>query len=316
MRPSSIDLPAFDNSKPGMPENAADTALKALLVQARNLPDQPGVYRFLNKNGYPLYIGKSINIKQRVLSHLYATKRCAKERKLAQSSHSVVAHTTPGELSALLLESKLIKQEQPLFNRRLRRTKTLMSWHFQVTEEEYLSPTLIKAQWPPKQQGHYLGLYTNRTRANQQLMKLADDNLLCKKKLNLEKTVRACFGYQLKKCKGACIGLESAQQFNQRLTKAVTHEWLEPWPFSGAVSLIEDSDPDTCHIVHEWFYLGSIKAGAKFKLPPLDEQNQMLLDRDDDYRILLKWLLKPSESITIEPYSLDHLRVDSAAIKN
>lgn len=93
--------------------------------QLEKLPDSPGVYYFRNENHVMLYIGKSIHIKQRVLSHFYALNRNARERKLAMAIHAIDCATIAGELSALLLESREIKRHNPRFNRRLRRQAKL-----------------------------------------------------------------------------------------------------------------------------------------------------------------------------------------------
>jgi DNA polymerase-3 subunit epsilon len=96
--------------------------------QLEQLPDSAGVYYFRDHNGVIIYIGKSIHIKQRVLSHFYASNREIKERKLTLATHGIDYTTTAGELSELLLESREVKRHNPLFNRRLRRQRSLYSW--------------------------------------------------------------------------------------------------------------------------------------------------------------------------------------------
>ena len=87
------------------------------------LPHAPGVYIFHGDGGLPLYIGKSIDIRARVLSHL----RQADEARMLSLTRRIEALETAGEIGALLLESRLIKTLSPLFNQRLRRLKTLCS---------------------------------------------------------------------------------------------------------------------------------------------------------------------------------------------
>ncbi|MCB5392478.1 hypothetical protein LIP47_17190, partial [Eggerthella lenta] len=67
----------------------------------------------------PLYIGKSINIRSRVLSHL----RTQDEAAMLRQSRRISWICTAGEIGALLLEARLIKEQQPLFNKRLRRNR-------------------------------------------------------------------------------------------------------------------------------------------------------------------------------------------------
>jgi excinuclease Cho len=88
------------------------------------LPRQPGVYLFHGESDtLPLYIGKSVNIRSRVLSHL----RTPDEAAMLRQSRRITWQRTAGELGALLLEAQLIKEQQPLFNKRLRQNRQLCS---------------------------------------------------------------------------------------------------------------------------------------------------------------------------------------------
>lgn len=83
-------------------------------------PDQ--VYLFHGESDtMPLYIGKSVNIRSRVLSHL----RTPDEAAMLRQSRRISWICTAGEIGALLLEARLIKEQQPLFNKRLRRNRQL-----------------------------------------------------------------------------------------------------------------------------------------------------------------------------------------------
>lgn len=89
------------------------------------LPKLPGVYQFHgDSDTMPLYIGKSVNLRSRVLSHL----RTPEEAAMLRQSRRITWQRTAGELGALLLEARLIKEQQPLFNKRLRRNKQLCAW--------------------------------------------------------------------------------------------------------------------------------------------------------------------------------------------
>jgi DNA polymerase-3 subunit epsilon len=86
-----------------------------------NLPDGAGVYIFEDSLGRPLYIGKSVSLKKRIMSHFSADHEFESEFKISQQISHIEIIETYGELEALLLESKLVKDLQPLFNRQLRR---------------------------------------------------------------------------------------------------------------------------------------------------------------------------------------------------
>lgn len=106
-----------------------------------DLPDSPGVYLFYGENDLPLYIGKSINIRQRVLAHFSADHSHGKEMSLSQQLRRIDWIETAGELGALLMESKLIKSLQLIHNRRLRRNNALCAWQLQQ-QAEHLRPAL------------------------------------------------------------------------------------------------------------------------------------------------------------------------------
>ncbi len=81
------------------------------------LPDSPGVYLFYGPKNELLYVGKSKNIRRRVVSHFSLSPSSGKELSICGQTHAVEARTTAGELGALLLESRLIKDLQPIHNR-------------------------------------------------------------------------------------------------------------------------------------------------------------------------------------------------------
>lgn len=85
------------------------------LKHVKNLPSNPGIYIFL-KNNIPIYIGKSINIKARILSHINNAKVIQKENKIITTSHKIKYVITEDELSSILLEAFYIKKYKPQYN--------------------------------------------------------------------------------------------------------------------------------------------------------------------------------------------------------
>ncbi len=86
-----------------------------------NLPEGPGVYRFYGVNDLPIYVGKSINLRDRIRSHFSSDYRSANDVRLSGEIQRIEVDETAGELGALLLEARLVKQLLPLHNHRLRR---------------------------------------------------------------------------------------------------------------------------------------------------------------------------------------------------
>ncbi len=103
-----------------------------------HLPRAPGIYIFRGEAGdLPLYVGKSVNIRNRVLSHL----RTEEEARMLRQARSIDFERTAGEIGALLLEARRIKELQPLYNQKLRGSKQLCSWH--IDPAGSATPTLV-----------------------------------------------------------------------------------------------------------------------------------------------------------------------------
>lgn len=240
--------------QPAMPKN-----LPPDLV--RNLPEACGVYIFEDKQGRPLYVGKSINIKQRVLNHFGRDHAESKEFKIAQSVGHVRGIETAGELGALLLESRLVKELQPLYNRQLRRTQTLVLAKQSIDEKGYLQVTLEEAgEIEPAELPQILAVYQRRSRAREALEAAARDYELCPKLLGAEKTHGACFWQQLRKCRGACAGLEAPLIYNRRLSMAFERQRLQAWPYGGPVLIEESKSGGGSHVlvVDQWCVVGEM----------------------------------------------------------
>jgi excinuclease Cho len=237
-----------------------------------DLPQAPGVYFFHGEGDLPLYIGKSVNIRSRVLAHL----RNADEARLLRQTHCISHIRTAGEIGALLLEAQLIKERQPLKNQRLRRNRQLCAWQFQPSQQGHPGnvPVVVSTQEVNFAQAPHLhGLYRSPRAAREGLMQLADDHRLCLGLLGLEKLTpggRPCFRAMVNKCSGACAGKESAEAHHERLLAAMERLRVACWPYPGAVAIVEEGHGLREHlVVRNWCYLG--KAGSLEEARALDQ---------------------------------------------
>ena len=202
------------------------------------LPRTFGVYIFKGEGTLPLYIGKSVDIRARVMSHL----RAPDEARMMAQTRRIDVIETAGEVGALLLESRMIKDQTPLFNQRLRRVRTLCSIRLKQTDQgavpEIVDGKSVNLGVTP---GLY-GLFSSSHAATAKLKALAQQHMLCLSALGLERTSkRGCFGWQIKTCLGACVGQEDRHVHDQRLFSALMDSQVEVWPFAGAVDLVEES---------------------------------------------------------------------------
>ncbi len=219
------------------------------------LPRTSGVYIFKGEGTLPLYIGKSVDIRSRVLAHL----RAQDEAEMVAQTRRVDFIETAGEIGALLLEAWLIKQQSPRFNVRFRRLRKLCSIRLNdpqglITPEVVSGPELAEGQMD----GLY-GLFSSVHAAQHKLRELAAQHRLCLGLLGLEKMgQRGCFGLQVRTCLGACVGQEDRQAHGQRLLSALTDLKVHAWPFPGAVDLVEQTgDWVQRHRIQDWRYRGT-----------------------------------------------------------
>jgi excinuclease Cho len=167
------------------------------------LPRTSGVYIFKGEGPLPLYIGKSVDIRSRVMSHL----RTPDEANMIAQTRRIDFIETAGEIGALLLESRMIKEKSPLFNQRLRRVKTLCSIRLSQTVNGAVPEIVDSKSVNLGSTPELYGLFSSAHAANAKLKELSQQHMLCMSVLGLEKTSkRGCFGLQIKTCLGACVG--------------------------------------------------------------------------------------------------------------
>ena len=260
-----------------------------------SLPERPGVYYFYDKDNVLLYVGKSKNIRKRVLSHFYHIDETVRPADLINQTVHIDFKCTAGELGALLLESAEIKSLQPIYNRRLRKNQNLYSW---ILNNEF--KPILQVVDDIADDKVTVGLYRSQATAKQWLLNLVEKNELCNKVLGLEITHRnCCFNYQLKRCRGACCGGESIESHNARLVKAFEDFAHIAWPWNSAIAILEEDylyQNKEYHIINQWRYLGSVSDLSS------TQANQLPAFSRDSYQILIRYL-RYENPIIIESFA-------------
>ncbi len=181
------------------------------------IPNKTGVYRFYNDVNQLIYIGKSIHIKKRIEQHLRNTKT-NKAIQMQREISRIEYELTGSELIALLFESQLIKQHQPIYNRSLRRNKFPYGLFHYMDEAGYIRfyvGLTSKISDPP------LTSFSSKKEGNGYMERLVETHRLCKKLCDLYKTNSSCFQYEIKECAGACVQEESAEKYNKRCQEVI-----------------------------------------------------------------------------------------------
>lgn len=199
---------------------------KPLLIQSLNedikidhfhdLPTTTGVYYLKNKEEDVIYIGKSKNIKSRVFNHLKGG-RTKKSIKMVTEIIDVDFEETGSELVALLLESEMIKDFQPIYNKSLKRKSFKYGLYSYRDRNGYIR-LLIKKGDSIESPIQTFSTYEEATKS---LYKLIDEYQLCQKMCGIYKGNNGCFQYQLKQCRGACVGEEISEDYNERVEEMV-----------------------------------------------------------------------------------------------
>ena len=223
-----------------------------------DLPEACGVYRFIGEGDALLYVGKALNLRERVLSHFMSAGRDAKSQRLSAQVRRIEWTETAGELGALLLEARVVRESKPVYNRRLRGGGELFTWR---VDDDGSAPQLTPLEGPLPA-GDIFGLYRSARQARTALTTLAREQKLCLRVLGLEQGGEvSCFGHQVGRCAGACVGAEPRLKHNLRLKLALAPHKLRSWPYKGAVALEETSAMGLrqWHVLDGWQYLGSVQ---------------------------------------------------------
>lgn len=185
-----------------------------LRIIAGNLPENPGVYRFLDSNGRIIYVGKAKNLRKRVVSYFgrnQAGKTKVMVARIAGISHVVV----DSESEALLLENNLIKQHQPRYNVLMKDDKTF-PW-ICIKNEPF--PRVFLTRSVINDGSSYFGPYTSVVMARTLLGLIRELYQLrnCSYNLSEEKIAssryRVCLEYHLGNCLAPCIGKQAESDY-------------------------------------------------------------------------------------------------------
>ncbi|WP_225036553.1 exonuclease domain-containing protein [Winogradskyella sp. SM1960] len=204
-----------------------------LLDIIEELPSDTGVYYIHNANGDIIYIGKSKNIRKRIVQHFTGTN--SKSKKIQKLVSTVTYEKTGSELAALLKESAAIKANKPIFNRALRRTIfTHALYHF-TDSNGYINLFIDKSN----REEAPITTFNTRASGKHFMFKAADDYNLCQKLTDLYTTKTSCFKYEVKECNGACINEEPKESYNKRVNGLI-----EKYSYSNKNMLIIDKGRD------------------------------------------------------------------------
>ncbi len=263
------------------------------------IPEKTGVYKFYNEVNKIIYIGKSKQIRKRVNQHLKNTKT-KKGLQLIKEITRVEFELTGSELIALLLESSLVKQHQPIFNARLKRSKFPFGIFHYIDDLNY---TRFYIGGISKTKGDPILSFATKKEAVDALFNLVDKYQLCQKLCDLYPTNGACFHHSIHKCFGACIKEELFVTYNERCNKLINESTFEQENFyiieggrqKGEKSLI---------LIENGEFVGFGYGPFHFQFTPIEKWKKLIniYQSNKDTRTILKSYIKKNSELMIIPF--------------
>lgn len=190
--------------------------------ELKKLPGSPGVYIMHDNKDAIIYVGKAINLRNRVRSYFReSTNKTVKIQKMVSLISYFEYIVTDSELEALVLENNLIKEHRPKYNTMLKDDKTYP--YIKVTMGEEF-PRILFSRYMKKDKSKYYGPYTSAASVKDtiDLMNKLYHLRTCSR--NLPRDIgkdRACLNYHMHQCDAPCIGAISKEQYREQVQKAL-----------------------------------------------------------------------------------------------
>lgn len=184
-----------------------------------DLPESPGVYRMIDKEGGVLYVGKAKSLKKRVMQYTRPEKLPIRLQRMIFLTGSMEFIRTETEIEALLLEANLIKKFKPFYNILLKDDKSFPYIHINA-EHEF--PLIRSYRGTKESGGRYFGPFAGVKDVNgtiktiQKIFRIRNcsDNYFSARK-------RPCLQYHIKRCTAPCVGKVSKDTYNQQVKEAI-----------------------------------------------------------------------------------------------
>ncbi|QDH17814.1 excinuclease ABC subunit UvrC [Swingsia samuiensis] len=205
-------------SSDSTPLTVQKNGVEAIREALKTIPQNPGVYRMLGEKGEVLYVGKALNLKNRVTSYTRISQLPDRLRRMVSLTFSMEIVITHTEAEALLLEANYIKRMMPRFNILLRDDK---SYPWLMLTEKHEFPQITKQRGKPVKGATYWGPFASAWAVKQTLNLLQKSFLLrsCSDSV-LNSRTRPCLLYQIKRCSAPCVDKITPSDYDELVSQA------------------------------------------------------------------------------------------------
>ncbi len=212
--------------------------IKRIKAQLKDIPHHAGVYFMKNKNDDIIYVGKAKNLNYRVRSYFYHNvTHTGKIRRMIREVYKVDYELTGSELSALILESRLIKKHKPRYNSA---TKRYSRFPFIKIDVQNAYPKVEKTYEVKLDGARYYGPFKSSFTVNSLLEKIDKSFKIRKcddKKLAADKKRSSCMYYEINLCNAPCNFTQSRNSYIDEIKRVM--EFLEAETSKGAINELE-----------------------------------------------------------------------------
>ena len=185
--------------------------------ELRKLPKNPGVYLMKDKEDNIIYVGKAINLKNRVSSYFRKTNKTDRILKMVSLIDHFEYIVVDNEAEALVLECNLIKKNRPKYNVLLKDDKTYPYIKIDVKSD---FPNVIITRRKVNDGSKYFGPYANPGAAKE-LVGFIKQKYKIRQCRNFKSNQRACLNYHIKKCFAPCVGYISKEDYRKQIDEII-----------------------------------------------------------------------------------------------
>tara|TARA_R100001369_G_scaffold26921_1_gene48611 strand:- start:6110 stop:7483 length:1374 start_codon:yes stop_codon:yes gene_type:complete len=279
--------------------NEPSQQINTKLIQIiEELPAITGVYYLHNDEGEIIYIGKSKNIRKRINQHF--TNDYHKSKEVQKEVASVSFEATGNELIALLKENEEIKQNKPKFNKASKKSIFSYALYQFADENGYINLRIARSDARKKS----ITTFTNLQQAKAVLHNIIEKHHLCQKLTGLHIGKGSCFSYTIKSCKGACLNIETPEEYNLRI-----QEVIALYSFQNQNMLVidrgRDIDEKSALLVEEGVFKGIGFFNLNHQMNNLDIVRSIItpMTNDRDAQHIIQSYLRKNNKLKIIQFS-------------
>lgn len=237
------------------------------------LPEEAGVYYFLNKNREVIYVGKAKNIKKRISGHFSGKGGSWSNQNIRNQICEIKYELTGNEFIALIHESLEIKRLWPKYNSSQKNDRLLWGLYHFEDQAGYIR-FAVNRQMPGMQP---LKTFKSHSEAWHYIQEKVKEYELCSRLSSLHKVSGACYDHPIGKCKGACIQEEEPKSYNERVINFF--ETLTKDDLIGTCAILgsgRKNDERSLVLIENGAYIGHGFFSRKENITTIDEAKEFI----------------------------------------